>query len=115
MAKHELQLLEERLLDPATRASTRVLDELIDDDFVEFGASGRVWSKPDVLAELPGQRALGAFTIADFHALALGDGFVLATYRLTLGGKGETSLRSSLWRRDGAGWRLRFHQGTTQP
>jgi ribonuclease HI len=35
---------------------------------------------------------------------------MLATYRATSGQR--TSLRSSLWRRDGGTWQLVFHQGT---
>ena len=45
--------LERKLLDPDVRASSQELDRLIADDFVEFGSSGRIWNKRDVLSALP--------------------------------------------------------------
>ncbi|MHB0981085.1 MAG: DUF4440 domain-containing protein [Thermoleophilia bacterium] len=41
--------LEEALLDPAVRQFQARLSELTADDFVEFGSSGRVFGKSDVL------------------------------------------------------------------
>lgn len=113
MKKHELQSLEETLLSPAVRTSRAALDELIDEAFREFGASGRIWSKADLLDELPTQPPVEPCRISDFATLDLGGGAVLATYVLTMtGGSRGQSLRSSIWRRDGDRWRLYFHQGT---
>lgn len=111
--KHELQLLEERLLDPQVRRSPHVMDQLIADEFLEFGSSGRIWRKADVLTELPAQPPLGASRVSEFKAVALGDQHALVTYRLFVeGDPPDQSWRSSVWKRAGAGWQMVFHQGT---
>ncbi len=56
--------LETSLLDPSTRMSVEKLNELIADDFVEFGSSGREYTKEDILKYLP---------IEDHHELAVED------------------------------------------
>jgi hypothetical protein len=83
------------------------LDELIDEDFVEFGRSGRVWDRAailDLLAGPPGRDV----RIEDFALTRLGDDIVLATYSTTP----NPALRASLWIRQEGRWRIRFHQGT---
>jgi hypothetical protein len=116
MRKHELQTLEEQLLSPATRTSRAALDELIDETFREFGASGHIWSKPDLLDALPAAPPIGDFRMTEFSTRDLGGGCVLVTYVLTVtdGRRGQT-LRSSIWKRAGNRWRVCFHQGTPRP
>jgi len=84
------------------------LGDLIADDFVEFGSSGRIWdaaSIREILATAP----VESIEIADFAIDRLGEGVVLATYRVT---GPSPSNRSSIWvQRDGR-WVVRFHQGT---
>jgi hypothetical protein len=110
-----LRRLEERLLDPAVRSSGSDLGDLIADDFVEFGGSGRVYDKQQVVeairSEPPARR-----TIEDFAARSLAPGVVLVTYRARRedpgGQPAAASLRSSIWTwRDGR-WQVVFHQGT---
>ena len=97
-----------RLLDPVVRADVEAVAALLHPDFVEYGASGRVWDRDSIvaaLAESPG--VSGAAD--DLRATRLADDVVLLTYRFD----GErTSLRSSVWVRDRGEWRIRFHQGT---
>ncbi len=107
----EIQRLEEAL-------SRRDLDALpggpgavLDDAFVEYGASGRTWDRAAILAILADAPPVTA-TITEFETVALADGVVLATYRLSEGLPARWSLRSSIWIRHGDGWRVRFHQGT---
>jgi hypothetical protein len=100
---------ERRLLDPDVRRSRDVVDALLHADFVEFGASGRVWHRAAIVAALAADPQVIGEAV-DFEATALGDDVVLVTYRI-IGAGG--SLRSSVWMREaGHGWRLRFHQGT---
>ncbi len=101
---------EERLLDPECRADAACLRGLLHPDFLEYGASGRVWTRDGVLQGLAADPTLDG-TGANFTATPLADDVVLVTFRLT-GGQ-LTSLRSSIWVRceDGQ-WRVRFHQGT---
>jgi hypothetical protein len=103
----DIRLVEERLLTREVRASEQELDRLIADDFVEFGISGRVYSKRDVIAALtrdptphPGLQ------IDELRVVEVAPSVALATYRY------GASLRSSLWRRGATGWQVVFHQGT---
>lgn len=78
--KH-LRMLEEELLQSDVRKSATRLDALLANEFIEFGSSGRVFDKQQIMeslkAESPARRSL-----TDFKALPLGHGVVLATYRI---------------------------------
>jgi hypothetical protein len=99
----------------ATRTDPGILGglaALIDDDFLEFGASGRRWERTDVL-ELLREPAEGQLQLSDVDCSLIAADVALLTYTTTSAERPPV-LRSSLWvRRDGA-WRLRFHQGTPQ-
>lgn len=107
--------LEESLFEPGVRCSHEQAGRLLADAFVEFGGDGSVSTRAEVLAwmqnEAPSKRAL-----SDFHAMRLADDVVLVTYRSTRSGavdeSARHSLRSSIWKRTGADWRMIFHQGT---
>ena len=110
-----LRALEEELLQPAVRKTASRVDALLGEDFIEFGSSGRVFDKHDIIdilrSESPARRSL-----TDFRALPLGPGVVLTTYRATsYGASGEQpihSLRSSVWRLLDGRWQIVFHQST---
>jgi hypothetical protein len=109
-----LRHLEEQLLLPEVRQSTKRVSALLADDFVEFGSSGRVFGKNQILAllrnETPVKRSLSRF-----ESIALSENIVLVRYRATrrIGrGRSVRSLRSSIWRRTKGQWRMVFHQGT---
>ncbi len=102
---------EMRLLDPRIRASAEAVNALLHEDFREFGASGRVWDRDSIVPAVsadPGPPV----TVGEMTAVRLAPDVVLLTYRVTR--PAGPSLRSSVWRRDGSGWRLYFHQGTLQ-
>lgn len=107
--------LEESLLDPVVRQSSERLASLITDDFVEFGSSGRIFGKRQVL---DAAHALPDVVtpLEDLDVISLGDDAVLITYRSTTrfaDGSTRETLRSSIWvHRDGR-WQIRFHQGTS--
>lgn len=105
----DLRALEERLLDPDVRRSASQVGKLLADDFVEFGSSGRVYDKSTMIEALRQDPGFDSPpTIIEFGARELSPAIVLVTYRI-----GETgTLRSSIWRSDGARWRMVFHQGT---
>lgn len=90
---------------------------LLADDFIEFGRSGGVYTKEDVV------RSLAAEPIDDQEALSAGDftlrplaaGVLLLTYRsfrLTNGTEHRYTLRSSIWKFIDGRWQMAFHQGT---
>ncbi len=109
-----LEELERLLLERDLSRSERVAD-LLCDDFQEFGTSGRVYDKAEVVAALSdGPRIpLDAF---DFSVALLSPQLALVTYRARRRTQPPVaSLRSSLWRFEEGRWRLRFHQGTVVP
>jgi glyoxylase I family protein len=107
MLDDEILALEQKLLIPEVRASAKTLDELISEEFREFGQSGGEYDKAQVVEALIADPTFStAAPITDFRLLELGRGVVLATYRL-----GKT-IRSSIWRCEDGCWRILFHQGT---
>jgi len=83
-------------------------------DFVEIGASGRVYSREYVLGVVDERDRAGGIEVlepVDVACRALAPDLYQLTYRLTQAGR--VTWRSSLWRRGGpAGWQVVFHQGT---
>lgn len=107
---------ERELLTSACRADPARAGQLLADDYVEFGASGRVWDRHGMLAALAADAAVAqaaAITDDDLTGRVLANGLVLLTYRSATSGR--SALRSSLWRREAGEWRVFFHQGTVIP
>lgn len=106
----EIRELEMTLLRPETRGSPSELNRLLADGFVEFGSSGRVFTKAQVIAALDADPTSPEMPVLDdFQTRELAPDVVLATYRC------GRSLRSSIWTHDGTSWRIVFHQGTPAP
>lgn len=102
----EFELL---LLDDGLRKSKQKLNELIDDEFIEIGISGKIYNKQDVLNSLPYENAR-KFDVNDFNFLNLNKNIILTTYKTDE--NLNAALRSSIWRKSDNGWKLIFHQGT---
>lgn len=107
-----LQSLEEQLLEPATRTNPAAVATLLADDFREFGASGRIFTKPEILAELAAELP-STITLTDFTCTRPSLDVALVTYRSTRNHAAHTSLRSSLWILRNGRWQMLFHQGTS--
>jgi hypothetical protein len=111
-----LRQLEESLLDPAVRRNRERLRELLDADFLEFGSSGRTWTRNKIIELLQLEQRFLPPEIEDFRCVLLSIDVALLTYRTgrTDPDTGErvASLRSSVWTRKSGEWRMRFHQGT---
>jgi len=110
----ELRRLELLLMDPVVRKDRNQIAALLDEDFVEFGASGRVWTRQSILDLLLAE-SYTAPEMRDFACRALAPDIVLVTYLAVRGGEpGErvASLRSSIWIKESGAWKMRFHQGT---
>ena len=105
MLVDQIRELEEQFLTPAVRASAATLDRLVSDDFVEFGITGRVYSKADVIAQMLAKPNITG-SLIDLQVLAVSPDVALATYRT------PGSVRSSVWRREGEHWQIVFCQGT---
>jgi hypothetical protein len=99
------------LLRPEVRRDPDRLRALLHPDFVEFGASGRVWDRTSIAGVTRGVEE--AITATDVTPRRLGTDAVLLTYRSQTAGR--QALRSSTWVRADGEWLLLFHQGTPIP
>ena len=112
-----LRALEEELFEPGVRKNRTRLSEVLDDGFCEFGSSGRVYSKSQILDQLQ-QEAERQISLTEFRAKALSNDAVLVTYRAICAQPGVAevhSLRSSIWMQREGRWEIVFHQGTLVP
>jgi len=89
------------------------LREFVADDFLEIGASGRTYTKAEVLAAIE-VAPLRKFALEDFKVVAGGKDWAMVSYRA--GERSETSettsWRSTLWVERAGKWQIVFHQGT---
>ena len=102
--------LEQRLAQVGRCLSADEASSLIAEDFVEFGASGKVWSKAEIIAAMsqwaPIERIVEDFTVQELSASVC-----LVTYKVVGVDKQASpfSLRSSIWRYIGERWQIVFH------
>ncbi|UXA52290.1 DUF4440 domain-containing protein [Xanthomonas prunicola] len=110
----QLRTLELHLLDPQLRATVQVLEALLDPAFVEFGTSGRRYTRREVIAALSAPGGAAEYYADGFECVRLAPDLAQLRYRSMdcRHGVKRQALRSSLWRNNAAGWKLLFHQGT---
>jgi hypothetical protein len=110
-----LRKLEESLLDPSIRRDSAQVAALLAEDFEEFGASGRVWTREQIL-DLLATEIYQRPAMEDFKCALIAEKIALVTYRTVRtdphSGERAMTLRSSLWTEQSGRWRVRFHQGT---
>ena len=88
-------------------------EDLLAEDFCEFGSSGRIFDKEIELISVTEHGCDEIqFNIVDFEVIELTDCLVQARDTAEHKQTGKKSLRSSLWRLENNQWRLFFHQGT---
>jgi hypothetical protein len=99
-----LRSLEEALLDPVVGRNRAALEKLLCEDFKEFGSSGRLWTRHQVV-ELLANEAFSPVLVEEFNYALLADSVALVTYRAVRGGMATqtSSLRSSIWVRGSRG------------
>jgi len=106
--------LEQRLAQVGAKLSAEEAFSLIADDFFEFGSSGKVWWKAEIIGAMSEWRPIERM-VEDFKVRELSPSVCLVTYRV-LGMDRRPSpfaLRSSIWRNNGETWQIIFHQGTS--
>jgi hypothetical protein len=109
----EVVELELALLHPDVRRDRQWVEELLDEEFREIGASGRLWNRQEALEVLAVEQDDESVAVADMEALRLADDVVLLTYVSDRAGR--RARRSAIWRRADGRWRLLHHQGTLVP
>ena len=109
--------LEMGLQDPALRRNAAELEGLLAQDFREFGSSGRVFSRDEIVQALGAETPV-RFQMEEFAVEMVSAEVALVTYRARTERAGRPvvfSLRSSLWRWRESAWEMVFHQGTKIP
>jgi hypothetical protein len=105
--------LERELQTAECRRDRARVSVLLAEDFIEVGASGRVWDRSSTLELLGAESGDAVIEVRDLTGRVIGDGFVMAHWDSDRGGR--RARRTSLWRRESAGWQLVHHQGTLLP
>jgi hypothetical protein len=106
--------LETDMLTSLTPHNPNALLNLLAEDFCEFGSSGRIYSRDDIVTALQTQSSQH-FVVTDFSVKILSESAALATYQVAQSEPGKEtsrSLRSSLWVLRDSRWQMLFHQGT---
>src|SRR5947209_6765975 len=115
MLLEELRILETELHTIEARRDRPRMEKLLHPDFVEFGRSGRRYSRADILNEFGPTSVLPAVRSGDFRLDVLAEGIALLTYVSAHedadGKRSRHTLRSSVWVCTATGWQIRFHQG----
>ena len=109
--REQLEVLEQTLWRAQTRFDSEHMEAVLAPGFIEFGRSGRVYSRAEILAL--GPAPIDA-RLRDLTVRALADGVALLTYlsEVSRDGASEPANRSSIWTRSEGQWKLLFHQGT---
>ena len=83
------------------------MNELLADEFTEYGSSGKVFHKSDILSSLDtgAEYILSNFTFSD-----LAQGVTIVKYKSIA--SGQAALRSSIWVQNNGAWQLMHHQAT---
>jgi MarR family transcriptional regulator, lower aerobic nicotinate degradation pathway regulator len=107
-----LRRLEESLWRRETRFDRDYMERTLAPDFFEFGLSGRIYTREDIIGMQPGTAPL-RYSLRDFKVTPIDRDVALVTYVSEVRAKDvERGNRSSLWRKTSSGWQLSFHQGT---
>lgn len=100
------------LLTQAIRSNPSKVAALLDPQFEEIGASGRLWSRQSMISALASEPSDDgvATEASEIRGVQLAPDLILLTYvsRSTR----RQARRSSLWRLTAGSWQLLFHQGT---
>ena len=109
----ELRKLEESLWIAQTRFDQAYMEQILSPEFVEFGRSGKVYSREDTLSAAY-RDIRCTLPLKNFTAQLIGANVFLVTYMSETISDGEVLVanRSSIWIKTPQRWQLRFHQGT---
>ena len=95
-------------------ATREDFESMTDPDFWEVGASGRRYSRENVINTLVERYSVAHEDIwkADgFHCCEIAENNYLLTYTLVQDNTRKTR-RSTIWRKAADGWKILYHQGT---
>lgn len=112
-ACEELKSLEESLWRPETRLDHSYMERILAADFLEFGRSGRTYTRDEIMAAPP-EAFAAVLPLKDLSVRLVTSEVALVTYvsESIEANVLDVANRSSLWIARPGGWQLRFHQGT---
>jgi hypothetical protein len=111
-----LRKMEEDLFQPEVRSSPEKTSAYLAEGFREFGSSGHIYTKAEILAELSTESPR-TITLDNFQCNVLAPDVALVTYRSTRTVALTIPVhanRSSLWVLRQGRWQMVFHQGTPE-
>jgi len=88
------------------------LENRFSKDFIEYGKSGFVYDREDVITSLLGLSKDRNIDIIQFSLTALCENILLARYISHHVDDNSYALRTSVWRYEDDSWKIFFHQGT---
>lgn len=108
--KNHLKGLEEQLL----LKQKEDFEELLAEDFFEYGSSGNTYNKEEQLSSFKGEHHERNFVyqLSNFEMTQLSEDVAHVTYKVFNEQAQQHSLRSSIWRQYNGKWQMFFHQGT---
>lgn len=92
-----IKKLELELIAPNTRKDSKRLEQLLSDDFQEFGKSGKIYNKAEIIAALCDEEA-SDINFSNFNFTKLGKDNILVTYKSSC--NGINANRSSIWNKN---------------
>jgi hypothetical protein len=109
--ERELTSLEHAMWQESMRFNLAFQEARFAADFVEFGRSGRTYTRSEIICT---DRSPINAKLTNIHIRALDVSTALITYdsEAVYNSEVEHAHRSSIWTRGNFGWQMRFHQGT---
>ncbi len=103
------------LLDPKVRKNKKRLNDLLSDDFLEYASTGEIFTKKDILLNLP-KETKRTFNISNLKVKDISENIFLVTYKIKKFDIDKNiktlSIRSSIWKKDNNQFKMVFHQGS---
>jgi hypothetical protein len=109
----ELVSLEISIMKSAGASDLHMLNNLLSDGFIEFGASGKIYNKQqtiDILEKRDAASVQNNWAADSFICHQITGNVYLLMYSLQRGN--ELTKRTSIWQKSGGQWQILFHHGT---
>jgi hypothetical protein len=117
--RNDFLALETALHKKHIRNSSSAVSELLADEFIEFGSSGRIFNKSTIIELLKTEVVDQQVSVEDFAVQELAATVVLVKYIAAKPSEHQgaiiRTLRSSIWQLIDERWQMIFHQGTRIP
>ncbi len=109
----EIENLEIKILKGEYRKDKNKLNELLSDDFVEFGGQGVEYDKEKIIEALLEEQNI-EWDFKNMKSKNIADDVLMINY-IAIKKENDKiieSLRTSLWKKINNGYKMTFHQGT---